>query len=123
MLAAGTAAAASASAVIIGLPVLAPALRDEFDLTLSQLGVALSSLWIGPTVTLLGWGLLADRLGERAVLSIGLGICGVLVAAAGQVSTFTALVLLLMVAGAAGGSVNAASGRAVRDRGRRASRR
>jgi sugar phosphate permease len=113
VLAAGTAAAAAASAVIIGLPVLAPALRDEFDLTLSEVGIALSSLWIGPTVTLLAWGLLADRVGERVVLSIGLGICGVLVAAAGQVSDFTSLVLLLLVAGAAGGSVNAASGRAV----------
>jgi sugar phosphate permease len=113
VLAAGTTAAAAASAVIIGLPVLAPALRDEFDLTLSEVGIALSSLWIGPTVTLLPWGLLADRVGERIVLAIGLGICGALVAAAGQVSEFTAFVLLLLVAGAASGSVNAASGRAV----------
>jgi sugar phosphate permease len=113
VLTAGTAAAAAASAVIIGLPVLAPALRDEYDLTLSEVGVALSSLWIGPTVTLLGWGLLADRLGERAVLSIGLGVCGALVALAGQVSDFTMLVALLLLAGAAGASVNAASGRAV----------
>ncbi len=113
MLAAGTAAQAGFSAVLIGLPVLAPALREEFGLTLSQVGIALSSIWIGPIVTLLAWGLLADRVGERFVLASGLVLCGVLVAVAGQVDEFWLLVLLLGLAGAAGASVNAASGRAV----------
>ena len=113
VLAAGTAAQASMSAVFFGVPVLAPALRDEFDLTLSQVGIALSSLWIGPILTLLGWGLLADRFGERVVLATGLAACGALVAAAGFASAFAVLVLLLLLSGAAGSSVNAASGRAV----------
>ena len=113
VLAAGTAAQASLSAVLIGLPVLAPALRDEFGLSISQVGLAMSSLWIGPILTLLPWGLLADRLGERIVLSTGLAVCGVLAAAAGFASDFTTLVALLFLSGAAGASVNAASGRAV----------
>lgn len=113
VLAAGTAAQASLSAVLIGLPVLAPALRDEFDLSLSQVGLAMSSLWIGPILTLLGWGLLADKLGERAVLASGLAICGVLAGAAGFASDFMTLLVLLFLSGAAGASVNAASGRAV----------
>ena len=77
VLAAGTAAAASGSALFIGVPVLAPQLRDELDLTLSQLSVLFASLWVGTILTLLGWGLLADRWGERVVLSLGLGACGV----------------------------------------------
>jgi sugar phosphate permease len=113
VLAAGTAAQAGLSAVFFGVPVLAPALREEFDLSLSQIGIALSSLWIGPILTLLGWGLLADRFGERAVLATGLAACGVLVAAAGYTSDFAVLVTLLLLSGAAGSSVNAASGRAV----------
>lgn len=113
VLAAGTAAQASLSAVFIGLPVLAPALRDEFDLSLSQVGLALASLWVGPILTLLGWGLLADRFGERLVLGTGLAVCGVLAAAAGRASDFPTLVLLLFLASATGASVNAASGRAV----------
>jgi sugar phosphate permease len=113
VLAAGTAAQAGMSAVFFGVPVLAPALRDEFDLTLSQVGIALSSLWIGPILTLLGWGLLADRFGERAVLATGIAVCGVLVSAAGFASDFPTLVILLLLSGAAGSSVNAASGRAV----------
>jgi len=113
VLAAGTAAQASFSAVLIGLPVLAPALRDHFDLSLSEVGIALSSVWVGPILTLLPWGLLADRIGERAVLASGLTICGVLVAAAGWASSFWLLVALLALAGGMGASVNAASGRAV----------
>jgi sugar phosphate permease len=98
---------------LIGLPVLAPALRERYDLSLSEVGVAFSSIWAGPILTLLPWGLLADRLGERVVLASGLAISGVLVAAAGWASSFWLLVALLAVAGGMGASVNAASGRAV----------
>jgi len=113
VLAAGTGAAASGSAFFIGLPVLAPAIRDEFGLTLSQLGLVLASLWVGTLLTLLGWGLLADRYGERVVLASGLSACGVLAAAAGWAADFETLALLLLLASAAGASVNAASARAV----------
>ena len=113
MLAAGTAAAASGSALFIGVPVLAPQLRDEFGLTLSQLGVLFASLWVGSILTLLGWGLLADRLGERLVLAAGLGACGLFAISVGWASGFWTLMALLFLASAAGASVNAASGRAV----------
>ena len=113
VLAAGTAAAASGSALFIGAPVLAPQIRAELDLTLAQLGVLFASLWVGTTLTLLGWGLLADRWGERLVLATGLGTCGALALAAGWASGFWTLAVLLFLASAAGASVNAASGRAV----------
>ena len=113
VLAAGTAAQAGFSAVLIGLPVLGPALQDRYDLSLSQVGVAFSSVGIGPIATLLPWGLLADRIGERIVLASGLSASGVLVAAAGWAGSFWLLVALLTIAGALGASVNAASGRAV----------
>jgi sugar phosphate permease len=113
VLAAGTAAQASFSAVLIGLPVLAPALRERYDLSLTEVGIALSSVWIGPILSLLPWGLLADRVGERIVLATGLAVSGVLVGAAGWAGSFTLLVVLLAVAGGMGASVNAASGRAV----------
>jgi len=113
VLAAGTAAQASFSAVLIGLPVLAPALRDEYDLSLFRVGIVLDSLWVGALFTLLPWGLLADRLGERLVLAVGLGGCGAALIGAGHAGSFTQLVVLLALAGAAGASVNSASGRAV----------
>jgi sugar phosphate permease len=113
VLAAGTAAAAAGSALFIGPAVLAPEIRAEFDASVAEVGVLLGSLWVGTTTTLLGWGLLADRLGERFVLGAGMGISGVLAVVAGMVADFRLLLVLLFLAAAAGASVNAASGRAV----------
>ena len=95
------------------MPVLAPALRDEFDLTLAQVGLLLAAQWVGTLATLLLWGFAADRSGERLVLLTGLGSCGVLVCAAAYAPGFAWLLVLLTLAGAAGASVNSASGRAV----------
>lgn len=99
--------------MLLGLPVLAPTLREEFDLSLTEVGVVLASVWIGPIFTLLAWGLAADRYGERVSLASGLAAMGVLVAAAAVVDDFGMLVFLLALASAAGSSVNSASGRAV----------
>jgi sugar phosphate permease len=113
VLAAGTGASTAFSAVLLGLPVLAPILREEFDLTLTEVGVVLSSVWVGPIFTLLAWGIVADRYGERRSLTVGLAAMGLLVAAAAWVDNFLALVALLGLASAAGSSVNSATGRAV----------
>jgi MFS family permease len=99
--------------VIVGLPVLAPALRDEHSLSLLQIGLVLDSLWIGTLLTLLAWGLLADRVGERLVLAAGLTLCAAALVGAGYTDNFESLLILVGLAGAAGASVNAASGRAV----------
>jgi MFS family permease len=113
VLAAGTAAQTSYSAVTIGLPVIAPALRDAYGLSLVQVGLVLDSVWIGSMLTLLPWGLLADKVGERRVLTAGLAACAAALAGAAKAGSFGLLLALLGVAGAAGASVNAASGRAV----------
>ena len=99
--------------MLIGLPVLGPALRDTYGLNLVHVGLVFDSVWIGGMLTLLPWGLLADRAGERLVLSSGLACCGAALIGAGYASSFGALFVLLGLAGAAGASVNAASGRAV----------
>ena len=99
--------------MIIGLPVLAPALRDEHSLSLVEIGVLLDALWIGTLLTLLPWGVLADRVGERLVLATGLGVCAAALVGAGYAAGYGSLLLLIGLAGAAGASVNAASGRAV----------
>jgi sugar phosphate permease len=93
--------------------VLAPALRSELDLSVSGVGIVLGSVWIGPVLTLLPWGLAADRVGERVVLAVGIALMGAFVSAAAFVSSAPGLVAVLAIASAAGASVNAASGRAV----------
>ena len=113
VLAAGTAAQASFSAIALGVPVLAPALRDRYDLSLPQLGVVLAAEWVGLTVALLPWGLAVDRFGERWTLAAGLMLCAGLLAGTAYAPGFASLVVLLGLVGAAGGSVQSGSGRAV----------
>ena len=92
---------------------LAPTLRAEFALTLGEVGVMLAVGWAGSLATLLAWGIAVDRLGERVVLPIGLGGCALCLVGAAYASSFGALLVWLALAGAAGSTVNSASGRAV----------
>ena len=113
ILAAGTLSQASFSALSVGLPALGPALRSEYALTLGETGVVLAAVGIGMLFTLLPWGLLADKLDERWVIAIGLTGCAGALAGAASTTTYAAVTLTLVLAGALGASVNAASGRAV----------
>ena len=113
VLAAGTAAQASFSSISFAIAVLAPALREEYDLSLTQIGVVLAAEWIGLTVAMLPWGFAADRYGERATLAVGLVTCSGFLAAAAFAPDYRTLVALLTLAGVAGGSVQSGSGRAV----------
>lgn len=107
------AAQASISAVQLGLPAVAPQIRDEYGLSIAQTGALLAASTVGIVATLLAWGALADRIGERAVIATGLtGAAGAL-ALASQAGSGAALGAALVLAGALGSSANAASGRAV----------
>jgi sugar phosphate permease len=113
ILSAGVVAQAANSAMLLGLPAIAPALRQHYGLTLTQVGVVLAALNFGAIGTLLPWGILADRIGERAVIGLGqTATAGGLVWAA-HAASFAMLVSALSVTGAVGAGVNAASGRAV----------
>ena len=109
----GVLAQASSAAVLQGLPGLAPQLRADFGLDLGGLGLVLASTTVGLVSTLLLWGALADRLGERRVMTVGLLAASAACLAATRAESLLALCALLFLAGAAGASVNAASGRAV----------
>jgi sugar phosphate permease len=113
VLAAGTAAQASFSAITLGLPAVAPAIREEYDLGLQGVGLFLAAEWIGLTVALLPWGLVTDRIGERRALALGLSGCGVVLASIALVESAIAAGLLLAIGAAIGASVQSASGRAV----------
>ena len=113
ILAVGVGAQAAISALRLGLPSLGPALRSAYGLSLPALGVAFASVSAGIVLTLLAWGALADRVGERPVLAVGLtGAAAALVAGAFAPS-YGWLLVALVVAGMAGSSATGASGRAV----------
>lgn len=113
ILSAGVFAQAAFSAILLGLPAIAPAIQDRYELSLTQVGVVLAAINVGSLVTMLLWGIVADRIGERAVVAIGqTGTAAALVWAA-YASSFAELAGALSVVGALGAGVNAASGRAV----------
>lgn len=105
--------AAAFAALRMGLPSLGPAIREQFDLSLAQVGVVFSSIAIGTMLTLIPWGVLADRIGERKVLTVGLGGTALTMAYAAVAPTYTAFVIALTLAGALGAAATGASGRAV----------
>jgi sugar phosphate permease len=113
VLAVGTVAQASQAAVLFGLAVLAPALRDQYHLSLTKVGVMLGVSSIGAVLTLLPWGLAADHVGERVTGTTGLLGAGAALAGSAYAPDFTVLILLLAIAGALGASINTATGRAV----------
>ena len=113
VLAAGTAAQASFSTISFAIAVLAPELRDKYDLSLTEIGVVLAAEWIGLTFALLPWGYAVDRWGERWTLAGGLLVCAGFLVAAAKAPSFEWLVVFLGLAGIAGGSVQSGSGRAV----------
>ena len=106
-------AQAAPSAFQQGLPAIGPELQRHFGIDLVQTGALLSAASFGVALTMVGWGILADRIGERAVLAVGLGGSAAALAAAALAPSYWPLVLALVVAGMFCASANAASGRAV----------
>ena len=109
----GFLAQTSFAAALFAFAVLAPALQEQFGVGLGELGLAIALASGGMTLTLLAWGLLTDRVGERIVVSIGLGTASALLLLAATADAFPVLVALVTLAGMAGAAVNAATGRAV----------
>lgn len=112
MLAVGVFAQAATVAAIYGIPMLVPTLRDE-GTSLIGSSVVVSAPLVGLMTTLIAWGALADRFGERPVILAGVSGCTVMLAIAAVVPGVAGLVVLLALAGAFGASVNAASGRLI----------
>jgi MFS family permease len=113
VLGAGTAAQTSFSTITLGLPAIAPALRDEYGFGLQGVALFLAAEFIGQTLALLPWGLVTDRIGERRALALGLASCGLLVALTATIESAVGAGLMLALAAAAGASVQSASGRAI----------
>ena len=69
----------SFAALLLGLAAIAEEIRDELGLSLAAVGAILAAPTFGSIATVLAWGALADRIGERAVIGIGLsGAAGAL---------------------------------------------
>ncbi len=96
-----------------GLPSIGPALEHFFGVSLVQTGALFSAVALGIAGSLAAWGILADRLGERAVLTAGLLGAAAALATAAVAGGYGATFVALVAAGLLGACANAASGRAV----------
>ncbi len=112
ILAVGTFAQAAPCTFIYGIPMLVPALQRD-GLSLFQTGLLVSAPMAGILLTLIAWGAAADRYGERIVIVTGVGLAAVVLGVAATVHSAGTLGALLVLGGALGASVNAASGRVV----------
>jgi sugar phosphate permease len=106
------AAQAAFAAIFQGLPAIGPALRAEYGLSLPGFGAILGALTLGATVSLVPWGLLIDRTGERWSLAAGIAACGVALWL-GTRGGAGILAIGLLAVGAFGSVSNVASGSAV----------
>ncbi|GAA3015875.1 MFS transporter [Kitasatospora albolonga] len=117
----GIFAQAAFSATFQGIPTSGSILQTAYSLSTGQLGFVLAAVTAGIFVTDVFWGILSDRIGERVVLITGLSgttvalalVTAFLVPSGGAVPSYVALAVVLFFAGALGGCVNGASGRAV----------
>jgi sugar phosphate permease len=109
----GAAATAALAAVQGGLPAVAPAIQDTFDLSLVQVTAVFTSFALGTVATLLAWGVAADRRGERVVIALGLAGGSLAMFGAASSSGYVALLAWMALAGMLGSAAVAASGRAV----------
>jgi sugar phosphate permease len=113
VLAVGVGAQGAFAAYNQGLPALGPSLQSTFHIGLTQTGVLFASVSAGVLVTLLAWGVLTDKVGERRVLAAGLAGAAGMLAIGALVMGFWPLAAVLVGAGMAGSCSNAATGRAV----------
>lgn len=118
MLGVGTGAQAAAAAIAAAPGFLIPELHRPVDdggygLTLAEAGLVAAAPSVGLLLTLVLWGMVVDRRGERFALLTGLGLataCGV---AATTADGPVAIALALLLAGVGAAATNSASGRVV----------
>jgi sugar phosphate permease len=113
MLGASVAAQAGASVAINGPAFLIPSLQDTRGLSLAEAGTLAAMPIAGVTVSLFLWGLVVDRVGERAVLLAGLGGTALFSLVATFVERTVTLGAALFLVGMAAASTSSASGRIV----------
>jgi sugar phosphate permease len=113
MLAIGVAAQATTTAFVSAPALLIPLLHVERHLPLAQAGLVAAAPTFGVMLTLIAWGGLADRYGERWVIVGGLALTAVAAFVCTAPLGLGALSVVLLLGGMAAASANAASGRVV----------
>jgi MFS family permease len=102
-----------ANVFINGAAFLIPTLHNERGLDLAKAGLLSSMPSFGMVATLIAWGYIVDRVGERIVLALGSALTAAAAFAAASVQSLVAVGAFLLLGGMAAASSNSASGRLV----------
>jgi MFS family permease len=102
-----------ANVFINGAAFLIPTLHTERGLDLAKAGLLSSMPSFGMVMTLIAWGYVVDRVGERTVLALGSALTAAAAFAAASVQSLVAVGAFLLLGGMAAASSNSASGRLV----------
>ncbi|MEO8815143.1 MAG: MFS transporter [Mycobacterium sp.] len=113
LLAVGLVATLCANVFINGVAFLIPTLHTDRGLDLAGAGLMSALPAFGMVATLIAWGYLTDRIGERIVLTLGSALTAAAAFAAASVTALPAVGVFLVLGGMAAASSNSASGRLV----------
>jgi len=113
MLAIALASTMFANVFINGAAFLIPTLHTEHGLNLAHAGLLSSTPSLGMVVTLIAWGYVVDRVGERIVLALGSALTAAAAFAAAAADSLLLVGAFLLLGGMAAASSNSASGRLV----------
>ncbi len=113
MLAIALGATLCANVFITGAAFLIPALHRERGVSLSQAGLVSAMPSFGMVFTLVAWGYLVDRIGERIVLTVGSALTAAAAFGAAASDSLVAVAAFLLLGGMAAASSNTASARVV----------
>jgi MFS family permease len=104
---------ASSFLFINGVAFLIPSLEAARGTPLTQASLLSSMPSWGMVVTLVGWGYVLDRVGERVVMTVGSALTAVAAYAAATVDSLVLMAVFLFFGGMAAASCNTAGGRLV----------
>ncbi|WP_457255407.1 MFS transporter [Pedococcus sp. P5_B7] len=113
MLAVSTLAQTASAVALHGPAFLIPVLHAREGLPLATAGLVSAAPMLGVMLTLVAWGVVVDRRGERLALVTGLAVTALAALASTTARGPVGWCAWLFVAGAAAASANAASGRVV----------
>jgi MFS family permease len=102
-----------ANVFINGVAFLIPTLHTDFGLDLARSGLISAMPKFGMVFTLIPWGYLVDRAGERFVLWLGSALTAAAALGAALAGSLLLMATLLFLGGMAAASSNSASGRLV----------
>lgn len=102
-----------ANVFINGVAFLIPTLHTDFGLDLAEAGLVSAMPKFGMVPTLIAWGWVVDRAGERFVLWVGSALTAAAAAAAAFSHSLPVIAAFLFLGGMAAASSNSASGRLV----------